>query len=213
MTSERERSEWAEAQRAQWAKIARLGECVRAAERRSRWERERGRVERAQTEAQRAQWAATARLGERVRAEAQRSRWERERGREERAQAEAQRAQWAAIARLEERARAEAQRSRWEEHAQSEERTRAEEESARSEHARSSHFLLAIAVRLLPPSERDRYLEEFRAELLDIPRDTQLSHALSLLRGAFVLRLRRGLTKPTDVAVRRANDVPSTRST
>jgi hypothetical protein len=143
MTSERERSEWAEAQRAQWAKIARLGECVRAAEQRSRWERERGR----------------------------------------------------------------------EEHAQAKERARAEEESARSEHARSSHFLLAIAVRLLPPSERDRYLEEFRAELLDIPRDTQLSHALSLLRGAFVLRLRRGLTKPTDVAVRRANDVPSTRST
>lgn len=70
---------------------------------------------------------------------------------------------------------------------------------------RSEHFLLSIAVRLLPPSERDRYLEEFRAELLDLPRNTRLSHALSLLRGVFVLRLRRGLkNKATDAAVRRA---------
>ncbi|MGB6163355.1 MAG: hypothetical protein WCF33_22735 [Pseudonocardiaceae bacterium] len=107
--------------------------------------------------------------------------------------------QWAEIARLEEHVRAAERRARW-------------EERARSEHARSSYFLLAIAVRLLPPSERDRYLEEFRAELLDMPRDTQLSHALSLLRGAFGLRLRRGLKKPTDVAVSRANDVPFTRS-
>jgi hypothetical protein len=83
----------------------------------------------------------------------------------------------------------------------------------RLEYVRSARFLLAIAVWLLPPSERDRYLEEFRAELLDVPRDAQLSHAVSLLWGAFVLRLRRGLKKPTDVAVRRANDVPSTSST
>lgn len=123
--------------------------------------------------------------------------------------AEAQRARWAETARLEERARAADRRARWEER----ERAQAEEETARSEHARSSHFLVAIAVRLLPPSERDRYLEEFRAELLDMPRDTQLSHALSLLRGAFVLRLRRGLKKPTDLAVSGANDLPSTRST
>ena len=42
---------------------------------------------------------------------------------------------------------------------------------------RSAHFLLTIAVQLLPQSERDRYLEEFRAELLDVPRDMRLSHA------------------------------------
>jgi hypothetical protein len=67
------------------------------------------------------------------------------------------------------------------------------------------HFMLTIAVWLLPPSERDRYLEEFRAELLDVPDDTRLSHALSLLRGVFVLRLRGGFKKEaTDAAARRA---------
>lgn len=75
----------------------------------------------------------------------------------------------------------------------------------RSEHVRPAHFLLAIAVRLLPPLERDRYLEEFRAELLDVPRDTRLSHVLSLVRGVFVLRLRRGpQNKAADAAARRA---------
>ncbi|MGH3865224.1 MAG: hypothetical protein ACRDQ4_03635 [Pseudonocardiaceae bacterium] len=207
MTAEREWSEWKEALRAQRAEIARLEECVRAAERRARLEMERGREERKRTEAQRAQWAETARLGERAREEARRAQRERKRGRDEHARTKALRAQWADIARLEERARAAERRALWEE------RARAEEESARSEPARSSHFLLAIAVRLLPPSERDRYLEEFRAELLDMPRDTQLSHALSLLRGSFVLRLRRGFKKPTDVAVSRAKDLPSTRST
>jgi hypothetical protein len=73
--------------------------------------------------------------------------------------------------------------------------------------------VLAIAVRLLLPSERDRYLEEFRAELLDVPGDKRLLHALSLLRGVLVLRLRRGLKKAINVAVRRANDEPSRRST
>jgi hypothetical protein len=195
MTSERERSKWEEA----LAEIARLEERARAAEKHARRERERGREKRAQAEAQRAQWTETARLGERARAEVQRSR-ERERGREERAQADALRAQWTEIARLEERARAAKRHARWEEFTKSEERPRSEEESARSEHARSAHFLLEVAVRLLPPSERDRYLEEFRAELLDIPRDTRLAHARSLLRGAFVLRLRRGLTnKAADV--------------
>lgn len=119
---------------------------------------------------------------------------------------ERERSERADRARLEERAWSEEQRARWAERALSEERARLEER-ARSERARSSHFLLAIAVRLLPPSERDRYLEEFRAELLDIPGDTRLSHALSLLRGVFVLRLRRGLRKETaDAAVRRAKD-------
>jgi hypothetical protein len=58
------------------------------------------------------------------------------------------------------------------------------------EPARSAHFLLTIAVRLLPPSERARYLEEFHAELLDVYRGRRLWHTLSLLRGTFVLRLR-----------------------
>jgi conflict system STAND superfamily ATPase len=71
------------------------------------------------------------------------------------------------------------------------------------------NFLLAIAVQLLPPSERDRYLEEFRAELLDIPSNMRPSHALSLLRGVLVLRLRLGLKKEaTDAAVRRAKGSP-----
>jgi hypothetical protein len=50
--------------------------------------------------------------------------------------------------------------------------------------------LLAIAVGFLPPSERDRYFEEFSAELLNLPRNKRLRHALSLLRGVFMLRLR-----------------------
>ena len=75
------------------------------------------------------------------------------------------------------------------------------------EPARLTRFLLAIAVRLLPPSELDRYLEEFRAELLDVPHDTQLRHTLSLLRGVFVLRLRRGIrSKAADAAARKAKE-------
>jgi hypothetical protein len=70
---------------------------------------------------------------------------------------------------------------------------------------RSAHVLVETAVRLLPSSERDRYLEEFRAELLDVPGETRLRHALSLLRGVFVLRLRRGpKNEAADAAARRA---------
>ncbi|MGH3898088.1 MAG: hypothetical protein ACRDTA_07490 [Pseudonocardiaceae bacterium] len=88
-----------------------------------------------------------------------------------------------------------------------EERERLQEERERLEDARSACFLLVTAVRLIPRSERARYLEEFRAELLDVPRDTRLSHALSLLRGVFVLRLRRGHSdKATNAVVRRAED-------
>lgn len=73
------------------------------------------------------------------------------------------------------------------------------------EYVRSAHFLLAIAARLLPPSERARYREEFHAELLDIPRDTHLRHALSLLRGVVILRLRRGpQTQAADAPVGRS---------
>jgi hypothetical protein len=77
-------------------------------------------------------------------------------------------------------------------------------ERPRPEHVRLAHSLLAIAVRLLPPSERDRYLEEFHAELLDVPRDTRLRHTLTLLRGVLVVRLRRGLKKKAADAAARA---------
>lgn len=72
---------------------------------------------------------------------------------------------------------------------------RLEEEREWVEQARSGRFLLATAVRLIPRSERARYMEEFRAELLDIPRGRRLRHALSLLRGVFVLRVRHGARK------------------
>jgi hypothetical protein len=78
----------------------------------------------------------------------------------------------------------------------------------RAGRARAERILLAIARQLLPSSERDRYLEEFRAELLDVPDDTRLPHALSLLRGVFVVRLRRGFKKEaTDAAARRGQGI------
>jgi len=77
-------------------------------------------------------------------------------------------------------------RARWKE-----ELPQSAEERERLEPVRSARFLLATAVRLIPQSERARYLEEFRAELLDVPRGRRLWHALSVLRGVFVLRLRR----------------------
>jgi hypothetical protein len=81
------------------------------------------------------------------------------------------------------------------------------EEPTRSDPRWTGHFLVAIAVRLMPQSERDRYLEEFRAELLDIPRETRRSHALSLLRGAVVLRLRGDAkNKTAHAAAKRAKD-------
>jgi hypothetical protein len=80
----------------------------------------------------------------------------------------------------------------------------------RLERLRSAHFLLAIAVQLLPPSERHRYFEEFRAELLDVHRDSRMRHAWSLLRGVIMLRLRREpKDKAADAAVRRSKTSPS----
>lgn len=67
----------------------------------------------------------------------------------------------------------------------------------------AARFLLAGAGRLIPQSERDRYLEEFHAELLDLPRRGRLRHALSMLRGVLVLRLRHGF-KNTAGAARKA---------
>lgn len=77
---------------------------------------------------------------------------------------------------------------------------------ARFEPARSADLLLVIAVRLLPSWQRARYLEEFRAELLDISRSTQLRHALSLLRGVFVLRRGGVKNKGAGPAAKRGND-------
>ena len=52
------------------------------------------------------------------------------------------------------------------------------------------------------------YLEEFRAELLDIHPGRRLWHALSLLRGTLVLRLRRGHNnKAADAAVREGEEL------
>jgi uncharacterized membrane protein len=69
---------------------------------------------------------------------------------------------------------------------------------------RSARFLFKIIVWLLPPSERDRYSEEFHAELLDVDPGTRLRHVLSLLGGFFVLRLCRGLKKEmTDATARK----------
>lgn len=169
------------------AKRAQLEDSTRAAVERAEREWIRGRKERARAEEQRAHWTETARLEERARA--QRAELERQRGREEAARTESRRTQWAEIARLEERARAAERHARWEQQTQFENRAPLEEKISTYQ-ARSARFLLAIVVRLLPPSERDRYLEEFRAELLDTPASAQWSHALSLLRGVVVLRLR-----------------------
>jgi hypothetical protein len=186
-----------EEQRARWEKSVRLDEHARA----ERTRAVTARLERAQLEKQHAQleerarleeWAARLKLG-RLEERAQTERGRVEGARLERARSEERRARWERRALLEARA-------------QLEERAQSQEKRARSKHVRSSHLLLAIAVRLLPPSERDRYLEEFRAELLDVT-DTRLSHAMSLLRGVLVLRLHRGLRKEAaDAAVRRAKD-------
>jgi hypothetical protein len=78
----------------------------------------------------------------------------------------------------------------------------------RGEHQpRTARFLVTIAAQLMPQSERDRYLEEFRGELGDFPRNKQLWHALNLLRGVFVLRLRGGSkNKAADAVVRRVQE-------
>lgn len=77
--------------------------------------------------------------------------------------------------------------------------------SARSQpcRTRTAQFLMAITVQLLPSAERPRYLEEFRAELVDLPRSQQLRHVLSVFSGVFLLR-RRLEKKAANAAARRA---------
>jgi hypothetical protein len=53
--------------------------------------------------------------------------------------------------------------------------------------------LVRIACRLLPAGRRDRYLEEFRSELFDLPRRYRLCHAGRLLWVAPAIRFREGL--------------------
>jgi hypothetical protein len=48
--------------------------------------------------------------------------------------------------------------------------------------------LVGVAVRLLPRSDRDRYDDEFRADLCFLPRIRQIPQAVGLLAGAFPLR-------------------------
>lgn len=51
-----------------------------------------------------------------------------------------------------------------------------------------SRGLVALAVRLLPVSQRARYRAEFRVELLELPRRERLGYALRVLGGAWELR-------------------------
>lgn len=48
--------------------------------------------------------------------------------------------------------------------------------------------VLEVAVRVLPVGHRARYDEEFRGELVELPRQDQLGHALRLLGGCWSLR-------------------------
>lgn len=48
--------------------------------------------------------------------------------------------------------------------------------------------VVSVGVRLLPSDHRDRYYDEFRADLCLVPRGRQLGHALGLLAGALPLR-------------------------
>ena len=47
---------------------------------------------------------------------------------------------------------------------------------------------LAVVIRVLPAASRDRYREEFRAELAELPWMSQLFQAGTLLVGSFSLR-------------------------
>jgi hypothetical protein len=54
---------------------------------------------------------------------------------------------------------------------------------------RPERVFSAITAWLIPRSEQDRYREEFRAELWHLPPRERLGHALSLVYGAFRIRL------------------------
>jgi hypothetical protein len=47
-----------------------------------------------------------------------------------------------------------------------------------------SQCLVAMAVQILPPNQRDRYSEEWRAELLDIPRRQRWGYGFRLVRSS-----------------------------
>lgn len=49
--------------------------------------------------------------------------------------------------------------------------------------------VVALATRLLPARERPRYREEFRVELVELPRHERLRYALRVLGHAWALRL------------------------
>jgi hypothetical protein len=51
-----------------------------------------------------------------------------------------------------------------------------------------SSGLIVVTTRLLPAHARDRYYDEFRADLCYLPWTTRTAHAAGLLLGAFSLR-------------------------
>jgi hypothetical protein len=69
-----------------------------------------------------------------------------------------------------------------------------------------SRGLVALAVRLLPVSQRSRYRAEFRVELLELSRRERLGYALRVLAGAWELRraLVDAVYTPDGAAARRA---------
>ena len=66
--------------------------------------------------------------------------------------------------------------------------------------------VVALATRMLPARERPRYREEFRGELVELPRHERLGYALRVLACAWALR--RALTD----AVRTLDGSPSCRT-
>jgi hypothetical protein len=51
-----------------------------------------------------------------------------------------------------------------------------------------SRWLVTLAVRLLPVAQRPRYCEEFRVELVELPRRERLGYSLRVLARAWELR-------------------------
>jgi hypothetical protein len=69
-------------------------------------------------------------------------------------------------------------------------RQRKEERKRQRQDERKSaiaHVLVSMVKYLLPVEHRERYIEEWRAELGDLPRLRRLQHLLGLLRSALVL--------------------------
>ena len=68
--------------------------------------------------------------------------------------------------------------------------------------------MVSLAVRVLPAREQPRYAEEFRTELVELPRRYRLGHALRVLVTAWELRraLNETVRAPDGTPVRRATE-------